>query len=243
VDWSTWLGLLLDLRAADGPDSDVYYYGVANPTDSLVTYTGFPDGLAASLDAPEDPTLRAAVGLGYGLEEIAQTMAHEIGHAHGRRHTVCGGAAGADPDYPYLGGIVGVPVYDMSNGRLLIPDLAFDIMGYCNPKAISDYGYARFDESIHLAQMAAHSALSSTKRHLRLVVHPDGTMHRLSPIESAAPGGRAVVVVLVMASGERVKATGRFSSFDHVAGGILQVPADARWRVRDVEVDWSRGDQ
>ena len=72
---------------------------------------------------------------------------HEIGHNHGRAHAPCGAAAGPDPEFPYRGGTIGGWGYDERRRGLVRPN-AFDFMGYCQPRWISDYNYTALWERI-----------------------------------------------------------------------------------------------
>ena len=73
----------------------------------------------------------------------AETLAHELGHNMGLKHAPCGGTGGADEDYPYEGGILGVWGYDVPARRLVHPFLYKDVMGYCAPNWVSDYHFVR----------------------------------------------------------------------------------------------------
>lgn len=72
----------------------------------------------------------------------AEVIAHEIGHNLNLRHAPCGGAFGPDPHYPFGDGSVGSWGYDFRDGNLVAPD-APDLMSYCHPQWISEYGFTR----------------------------------------------------------------------------------------------------
>ena len=72
----------------------------------------------------------------------AEVIAHEIGHNLGLYHAPCGGAGLPDPNYPYGDGSTGSWGYDFRDGMLVPPDTA-DLMSYCHPQWISDYGFTR----------------------------------------------------------------------------------------------------
>ena len=72
----------------------------------------------------------------------AEIIAHEIGHNLDLRHSPCGGAFGLDPHYPYSDGSVGSWGYDFRDRALVAPETA-DLMSYCQPNWVSDYGFTR----------------------------------------------------------------------------------------------------
>ncbi|HJZ64274.1 MAG TPA: M66 family metalloprotease [Candidatus Acidoferrum sp.] len=153
TNWSNVLSELLAKRTADGI-TDRYYFGFAN-----VSYTSGVAGLGY-IGAP------AAMGWDYNGAEWV--LAHEEGHNFGRQHSPCGNAANPDPNYPYAGGTIGVPGWDVfaSSGNIQ-PTTDTDIMGYCNNKWISDYVYKSV-LSFRAAQgtsfdIAADSASSGTR--------------------------------------------------------------------------------
>ena len=69
-------------------------------------------------------------------------VAHELGHNMNLAHAPCGGAAGSDPAFPYQDGSSGAWGYDWEGRRLVRPN-RLDLMGYCWPKWISDYHFAK----------------------------------------------------------------------------------------------------
>ena len=70
---------------------------------------------------------------------FADTIAHELGHNFGREHAPCGDAPGADSEYPYANGEIGV--YGLGANGLRFNDSHYDVMSYCTPVWISDYTY------------------------------------------------------------------------------------------------------
>jgi len=127
TNWSSVLSELLAKRTADGV-KDRYYFGFVN-----VSYNSGVAGLGY-IGAP------AAMGWDYNGAEWV--LAHEEGHNFGRQHSPCGGASNPDPNYPYPGGTIGVPGWDVfaASGNLK-PATDTDIMGYCSNQWISDYVY------------------------------------------------------------------------------------------------------
>ena len=78
----------------------------------------------------------------------AETIAHELGHNLNLYHSPCGGAGGPDPNYPYGDGTTGSWGYDIRNGMLVAPETA-DLMSYCHPQWISEYGFTRAFNYLH----------------------------------------------------------------------------------------------
>jgi hypothetical protein len=130
--WQTVLDLVDAIAAADGTR---YYYGVAK-----VSYTSGVAGVAY-VSTPGFPE-HAALGWDFLQNGSASVVAaHELAHNWGRRHAPCGGPSGIDPNYPEPDGSTGNYGYDVSSGKLEPPSSG-DIMGYCDPKWISDYTYS-----------------------------------------------------------------------------------------------------
>lgn len=72
----------------------------------------------------------------------AEIIAHELGHNFGLFHAPCGGAFGPDRNYPYRDGSIGSWGFDSRSGMLVSPKTA-DLMSYCEPQWISDYGFTK----------------------------------------------------------------------------------------------------
>ncbi len=70
-------------------------------------------------------------------------IAHELGHNLGLRHAPCGGAGNPDPAFPQVDGSIGAWGYDARGNGALIPPNLPDLMSYCRPVWISDYGFFR----------------------------------------------------------------------------------------------------
>lgn len=134
--WGTILGEIDALRVAE--QSPRYYYGVARVSYfsgiAGVAYVSVPGTIPGSGQ-------RAALGWDYLSSGSASIVAaHELGHNWGRNHAPCGGPSGIDPQYPRSDGSTGVYGMDVATRTLEASTLA-DIMGYCDPKWISDYTY------------------------------------------------------------------------------------------------------
>jgi hypothetical protein len=126
--WAELLGEFDAAMAADGR----YYYGVVN-----VSYGSGVAGVAYVSNGPAN----AHAALGWDkVTSRSVVAAHELAHNWGRNHAPCGGPAGLDPSYPQPDGSIGSYGLDVMTQTLKASNLP-DIMGYCDPKWISDYTY------------------------------------------------------------------------------------------------------
>lgn len=255
--WSPLLQSIMRLRNSEGAADDVYYYAIFAPTASFGSFCqqGCVMGLSTVAKAPDDSWARASIGVGFGGYEAAFTMAHEVGHAHGREHSPCGGANGPDPAYPYPNAQLGSWGYDILQKELIAPTKATDIMGYCNPQWISDYTYNKLFERMRtLAAATGQSRIagpttSGASQSYRMVdVAADGTMTMGQPVAvQTSLGGEARAVRFLSDSGAEV-ATGeaRYYAYDHLPGGFMLVPEGApvaatRLRVEGFDAVLPRG--
>lgn len=135
---------LRQIRSADNPDPNVFYYALydacSEPFGTL--------GTAPTANIP--PTMdvasaRYASGKWHqgAIMTGVETFVHEIGHVQSSPHVDCGGAAGTDPGYPHADGDIGVWGLDTSTGQIYRPDTGKDYMSYCSPAWISDYRWRR----------------------------------------------------------------------------------------------------
>ena len=133
--WGTILNEIDLLRAAES--SSRYYYGVVK-----VSYGSGVAGVAYVSNPSVFPQQVARAALGWDwLPSGGIVAAHELGHNWARNHAPCGGPTGVDLSYPRSDGSTGGYGYNFSAGTVQSPTSA-DIMGYCDPKWISDYTYA-----------------------------------------------------------------------------------------------------
>jgi hypothetical protein len=148
VDWNTMLDQVRAKRSKDSPSADTYYFGLVKPADTLRTYcqSVCTAGISFVVTRVSQASLRAGVGVGFADSESALTMAHEVGHSHGRSHSPCAlrgeTITGVDPNYPYAKGVLGSWGWDSRSQALFDPSKATDLMGYCNNQWMSDYTYA-----------------------------------------------------------------------------------------------------
>jgi hypothetical protein len=133
--WGTILGEIEMRRTAEG--SSRHYYGVAK-----VSYNNGVAGVAYVSNPGALPPQVARVALGWDYPGSGSIVAaHELGHNWARNHAPCGGPSGVDLNYPQPDGTTGGYGYDMSASSVE-PPTSTDIMGYCNPKWISEYTYS-----------------------------------------------------------------------------------------------------
>jgi hypothetical protein len=145
TQWAQNLDRMRQQRQADKPAADVYYYGLLKSANTFREFCG--GGCTAGIgyvptgNSANQAAQRVALGIGFADAASADTMTHEVAHNHGREHAPCGqGIEGVDPDFPYMGGQIGVYGYDAQTEKLIAPDRT-DLMGYCNNKWLSDYTY------------------------------------------------------------------------------------------------------
>lgn len=170
VDFGAVNAMLMTLRASEGAASSAYYYALVNADDTYDAYCGggCVTGQSFVTDAPEDADYRVGSGVGFPGQDTAWTLAHELGHEHGRTHAPCD-AGGADPDFPYGGGGIGVWGLDPRTGAFQDPATLTDFMGYCDPTWTSDYTWSAIFE-----RTVAVAALTSSPRSPSLLVRVGG---------------------------------------------------------------------
>ena len=249
------LNAITNLRKTDKAASDVYYYGAFAPTSSFSSYCsgGCVTGLSTVIENPKTSFLRASVGVGFPGQDSVNTAAHEVGHAHGREHSPCGGAQNVDTDYPHTGGAIGVWGYDLFTKKLINPSKGRDFMGYCPNEWVSDYTFsALFDRiaavngststsggssagsgsgggSMHATPQGQVFATPQTFR--MATVAADGSMSWGGEfdLDEEPTDGEARVATFASASGALLGThTARFYPYDHLPGGVLIVPPAAK---------------
>ncbi len=226
--WDELLYGILQARQDDGVPDDTYYYGMFSPSSSFSSFCqqGCVAGLSLLSESVQDAAERGSIGLGFTGTDSAETFVHEIGHAHGRNHSPCGGAAGADRKYPYSKASIGVPGWDVRTSEFVDvgsgEDEAKDFMGYCNPAWVSDYTWkALFKRITGLgSELSTRSATPKVSyRALRVdPVQPSRWLGRLSLRTNV----NDTTVRAVLADGSTVQLPQR--ELDHVPGRVVYVP-------------------
>jgi len=224
---------LFQIREAEKPSEDWYYYAMFEPASSVGQFCsqGCLLGVTLLNDMPADvgnPALRVALGVGFP-EVGADTSAHELGHAHGRAHAPCGGPDGIDPAYPYPGAAIGPWSWDILSQSLVDPAGKTDIMGYCDNQWISDYTYTALLKRGKFVNLPKwQDAPGDTERVAYDVISVDGAgqatwQQRVT--REALRGLPTVPVHLESHTGQR-DVSGHFYRYDHLPGGWLLVPSD-----------------
>jgi hypothetical protein len=193
--WSAVLSLVGRTRQQDAPAPNVYYYGVVTPAASFRDYcrSGCVAGLAP-LTVFVSRTNQIGLGIGFADTGSANTMAHELGHAHGLPHAPCsrgGEIEGADARYPYAGAKIGSWGWDFRSNKLMPPTTHVDVMSYCNPVWISDYNYAKIVTRAKAVNTAAFiqagSAVAPQSWH-GIILQADGSARWSGMISDELPG-------------------------------------------------------
>ncbi len=237
--WSSLLDQVSDFRHADrnAVPENTYYYGLFNPDTSLSSYCsmGCVLGLSNLSWNTTTPWMRSSIGLGFTGDDTAETLAHEVGHAHGREHAPCGlGNQSSDSSYPYGNARLGTWGYHIIKDELYNPNDRFDIMSYCGPTWVSDYQY--YSLYVRVKNLAEQGR-AATIPYQTIRVDQDGNA-RLSKVREFTPDrvGEYVDVTLLDAFGAPIEVVeGEFIPLSHLDGGMVRIPPVGK-EVRGVRV-------
>lgn len=237
VNWSTTLDQLRQLRTRDKPANDIYYYGMLRPTETLKEYckSGCTAGVGY-VGSPTQAATREAMGLAYGDETSAGVMAHEVGHNHGREHAPCAPGnqiSGVDTKFPNKTANTDVWGYDSRKQTFFSPDKTKDIMGYCDPKWISNYTYKGFIERVaqmNLPMLELPGEGSQQTFHVMLV-DKDGPRWSQPFSQPDAPFGEPEQAEVLDIDGNVVEHVTVFRTVvsDHDSATLLVPPAKRGW--------------
>lgn len=212
VDWNGTLDRVRSKRQTDRPAADIYYYGLIAPNATFREFCG--NGCTAGIGfvpSLQDASRRVSMGIGFADAQSHGTMAHEIGHNHGREHAPCvprgGQISGVDAAYPYAEGAIGGWGYDKRTSMFVNPSMVTDIMGYCNTKWISDYTYDGLVNrvaSVNGAQRVKTDP-ESLGRFRVLLLDAFGPRWGIPIDEPSVPGGAPEVAEILNANGEVIE--------------------------------------
>lgn len=143
VDMGELLVSLGVLRDEDHAPADVYYYGLVSGAEMREDFC--PSCPTGTSEEAGQTHVGFAVGAAFGDALSESTLVHELGHMHGRKHSPCGDPSLLDETFPYPDGAIHVEGYDYRTGELIPPSYN-DLMGYCQPRWVSDYTYRHLTE-------------------------------------------------------------------------------------------------
>jgi hypothetical protein len=227
--WSEALDQIANKHEDDDAAADTYYYGLFQPSDTLGQYCG--NGCVAGIGFVADTSnfsrhMRVSLGLSYADVASAQTLAHEIGHNHGREHAPCGGVDGPDPNFPDSGAKIGWWGFEGPD-KLHNPATATDIMGYCKNQWVSNYTYrALADRIARLNGNALERPPAGGMRHfLFLLTDMSGPRWGAPRNAPRYPSGTPEQADVLDAKGSVVASVTVYrTSMDHLGGALLLVP-------------------
>lgn len=232
--WEALLGEIARMRTAANVPSNAYFYGVFKPAESEAAFcsAGCTLGLSNLPTSPTDDWAKSSIGVGFPEGDVmVETLLHEVGHAHGRLHSPCGGAAGPDPRYPYAGGTIGVDGWDADRRLAFSATDHFDVMGYCFPIWISDFTFTALYDRID-AVLARRSGQPTDW--LLAWVDEDGAVNPVGEVVQGPIPSDELRTFDVLDRFDRVvgEVDGYFVPFDHRPGGLTLLPPDAGERFR-----------
>jgi hypothetical protein len=141
--------------------ADIYYYGLVSGAANREEFCdSCPTGTSES-GAGERAGCAAGAAFADALSE--STLVHEMGHMHGLRHAPCGDPDLQDPEFPYADGLTHTEGWDFRTGDF-VPADQNDMMGYCQPRWVSDYHYRKLVDWVHLADSWGDGASASPSR-------------------------------------------------------------------------------
>lgn len=156
VDMGALLVRIVQLQEADlfasgdfdATKADVYYYGLVS---GAATREEFCDECpTGTSEAGGGERAGSAVGAAFADVLSESTLVHEMGHLHGLLHSPCGEPSLQDADFPYADGATHTEGWDFRTGEL-VPPTHNDLMGYCQPRWVSDYNFRKLVDWVQLA--------------------------------------------------------------------------------------------
>lgn len=129
--------------------ADIYYYGMVSGAATREEFCETcPTGTS---EGGNGDRAGSAIGAAFADDLSESTLLHEFGHLHGLLHSPCGDPSLQDSEFPYPDGSTGVEGWNMRT-ESFTPATHNDVMGYCQPRWVSDYHYAKMVQWVQLAQ-------------------------------------------------------------------------------------------
>ncbi len=228
--WSQLLTRIQNLRGQQGAHKKEYYYGLFKPSNNIIGYCGggCVAGLSNLAPMPNTAWARASIGLGYSGAESANTMVHEVGHAHGRQHSPCG-VTDADPKYPHNNATLGVWGYNLNAKKLKGPIANKDFMSYCSPTWISDYTYKALFRRVkavnNLPKIIVPPYFQKTWLSVSIDLDDSLSLGPELSLEMLPEGEEWEVEWLDNAGNVLDVMMGYFYPYSHISGGLVLFPA------------------
>lgn len=236
--WSTMLNNLTSKHKNDRAPDDTYYIGVFRPAASFNDYCrqSCVSGLGFMLEdqyVHDVPEYKTSIIVGFTSADahvVQDSLPHEVGHNHGRKHSPCENrASDLDPNYPDKSGGIGVWGYDSMNGVFYDPKASKapprDVMSYCDPYWVSSYTYGHlFDRVLAISSWKSTTSSAPKGRYREMQVRPDGSVEVGSVVERSPIHALDDEVEIVDDRGRTRVAKGMFIPYDHLPGGALLVP-------------------
>ncbi len=234
---------LVTLREKENIASHFYVHGLVRPAETFAAFCrgGCTTGLGFVVDDPADGAVRVSSGTGFSGLDSAWTMAHEVGHQHGRDHAPCGVTV-SDRSFPQRDGTIGLWGFDRTTPTML--DIkSHDFMSYCENEWISQYTWAGLLKRIQVVGAPRVSAKESSPQALqrvRLVHRKNGVVTFVgAPIGLRVTGSKLTEsATLEGADGAHTAAMLRTIETSEDGGDAVVVPVEkvAAVRLRGVRL-------
>ncbi|MBX3227081.1 MAG: hypothetical protein KIT84_35900 [Labilithrix sp.] len=189
--WSELLNTVMNMRAEEEVDDDVYYIGVFTPAPTLREFCmsggggcilGIAPASGYNAELDTNMSLRSALVLGYQTEKSGGTLAQELAHAMGRLHAPCGNPNAIDKKYPYEDARVGTSGWDPLTKELKSGEDHADFMSYCSPVWVSDYTWKAIHQRMNKVTDVMAAKDGTTKS---IEVKKPSSIPKLSPEQIA----------------------------------------------------------
>lgn len=240
--WSAMLNNLTSKHKSDRAPDDTYYIGVFRPSASFTEFCrqgSCVSGLGYMLEdqyVHDVPEYKTSIIVGFTSADahvVQDSLPHEVGHNHGRKHAPCENrASDLDPNFPDKSGGIGTWGYDATNAVFFDPKASKtpprDVMSYCSPYWVSGYTYAHlYDRVVAIGSWKSTTSSASPVRYREMQVRPDGSVAMGSVVERRPIHALDEDVEIVDDRGRTRTEKGIFIPYDHLPGGALLVPESA----------------